>query len=259
MLQRDELIACVRKAGDTARAARNQLSVRYKDDSSIVSSADEHAHEVLVQGLGSTLPVVSEEAPETHGSVQKDASFWLIDPLDGTKDFVAGRADWSVMVARIEGGIPVQGVVYAPQHERLWYAEKGRGAHVYENDVEVPLAVSTVAAVRGARAVASFSHASPTIEEFLVQLGLSVTRVGSIGVKLGIIAAGEADVYISEAPLAEWDTAAPQIILEEAGGLVTQLDGKPITYSGTDTRLRGCIATNTLLHSQLVAASRQVL
>jgi 3'(2'), 5'-bisphosphate nucleotidase len=248
MVDRDAVCAIVRRAGDAIMALHGN-EVTKKADGSPVSSADRLSHEMLVAALQSYgLPVVSEEgAPVSHGE-----SLWLIDPLDGTKDFLAGRPNWSVMVALVEKGLPILGVVYAPALGKVWSAEKGTGAYVEDESGVRRIHVSARGLADAPRALMSYSHATADSEARMTKLGFSIQRLGSVGVKLGIIAEGEAEAYWTDAPLKEWDVSAPQIILEEAGGCVTDIRGNSITYSGSGKVLSGCVASNSIVHTTLL-------
>lgn len=249
MVDREELCAIARKAGD-AIAMLHGNAVALKADGSPVSSGDTLSHEILTKELQRYgLPVCSEEG----GEMSAADSFWLIDPLDGTKDFLAGRPNWSVMVALVNDGAPILGAVYAPALGELWSAEKGKGAYVEDAAGVRRIHVSARGLTDAPRALMSYSHATVNSEARMEKLGFSIERIGSVGVKLGLIAEGEAEAYWTDAPLKEWDVCAPQIILEEAGGRVTDVHGDMITYSGKVRALMGCLASNSIVHASLLS------
>lgn len=249
----DEVIAVVKEAGDIASGLQSSASVENKADNSPVSNADRASNELIEQRLAAFgYPIRSEEDVLSNEKTGAD-HFWLVDPLDGTLGFLAGRDDWSVMVGLVENHEPVLGVVYAPRLDKLWSAEKGSGTFLTEKGMTRAVHVSSRDDIRGARALMSFSHASETSEARIRALGAEIQRMGSAGVKIGMIAEGLADIHWSEGPLREWDLCAPQIILEEAGGRVSDMHGNRIFYEGSGRALGGCAASNSLLHSMFVS------
>ncbi|MFS0772657.1 3'(2'),5'-bisphosphate nucleotidase CysQ [Sphingomonas sp. 1P08PE] len=209
----------------------------HKADASPVTIADREAEAILLAALAErcpAIPVVAEE--EASAGRLPDAVgrwFFLVDPLDGTKEYVGGGTDFTVNVALIDGDAPVAGIVYAPARGRLWCGEVGRGA--WQADVadgrvgaRSPLKVRDC---HGAPvAVASRSHCTPATEAWLAATGCGQrVSVGS-SLKFALIAAGEADVYPRPGPTMEWDTAAGDAILRAAGGRTLCLDGRPLTY-----------------------------
>ncbi|MFW7381350.1 MAG: 3'(2'),5'-bisphosphate nucleotidase CysQ [Oligoflexus sp.] len=208
------------------------LEVDHKRDGSPVTAADMAAHKILTSGLEtlSTLPVVSEEdgVKRLHGATLED--YWLIDPLDGTKDFLKKSAMFTVNIALIHKDQPVAGVVYAPALDELYSAWDDK---VYFN--RQPLQRRQRTREEPIRALTSALHPSAEVEEFLKENSIQqVKRVGS-SLKFCHIAAGLADVYPRMSPTAEWDTAAGQAIAEAAGCVVVDLEHlHRLRYSKTD-------------------------
>ncbi|WP_346210537.1 3'(2'),5'-bisphosphate nucleotidase CysQ [Aeromonas salmonicida] len=239
-----ELEPIARAAGDTIMAIYSQaFTVEYKGDESPLTAADKGAHEVIVQalaGLTPDIPVLSEESgPEVMGLRHGWSRYWLVDPLDGTKEFVSRNGEFTVNIALIEDGKPLWGLVYAPVLNRLWYGGNGIGAwRVADGKRE---AIQTLPHQEGApwRVVGSRNHLSRETLDYLARFGdiergeIELVSMGS-SLKFCIIAEGGAELYPRLAPTCEWDTAAAQAVLEGAGGSVTRLDGSPLAYNKPD-------------------------
>jgi 3'(2'), 5'-bisphosphate nucleotidase len=213
------------------------FATRAKQDLTPVTEADEVAERVILAGLAQhdpATPVVSEEAAAAGRIPGVGNSFYLVDPLDGTKEFVSRNGEFTVNIARIENGQPVAGVVYAPAIHRLFWGRLGLGCaegQVIEDRVAYwsPCHVRARPA-QGLTVVASRSHRDAATDSFLK--GVTVEKLVSAGssLKFCLIAAGEADLYPRFGRTMEWDTAAGQAVLAAAGGKVTTIDGKPLCY-----------------------------
>ena len=202
-----------------------------------VTIADRMASELIVRGLATafpTDPVISEELPLPDGAMGSPR-FWLVDPIDGTKDFIRGSDGFSVMIGLVVGGRPVLGVVHQPTIDRTFYATPD-GAFVEHGGVRTALAVSTVASATGARLVVSASHRSPEIDRVKSTLGIDDEQnIGSVGVKLALIALGVRDLYVNPWPKTKaWDTCAPEAILVRAGGRLSDLFGAEVHVTEKD-------------------------
>jgi 3'(2'), 5'-bisphosphate nucleotidase len=239
-----ELEPIARAAGDIIMAIYSQpFTVEYKGDESPLTAADKGAHEVIVQalaGLTPDIPVLSEESgPEVMGLRHGWSRYWLVDPLDGTKEFVSRNGEFTVNIALIEDGKPLWGLVYAPVLDRLWYGGKGMGAWRMADGKRE--AIQTLPHQEGApwRVVGSRNHLSRETLDYLARFGdiergeIELVSMGS-SLKFCIIAEGGAELYPRLAPTCEWDTAAAQAVLEGAGGSVTRLDGSPLAYNKPD-------------------------
>jgi 3'(2'), 5'-bisphosphate nucleotidase len=217
---------------------------RYKADASPVTAADLAAQEVLAAGLKERWPtraLVSEEA-EAPPALSGDP-FWLIDPLDGTKEFLAGTGEFTVNLALIAEGRAIFGLVYAPALDLLYWGGSTLGAFC-EQGGKVR-AIATTQPHRPLRVVASKSHLNDTTAAFIHQLGeVTLIQAGS-SLKFCRIAEGAADCYPRLAPTYEWDTAAAQAVLEGAGGQVLDLTGKPLRYGKPAWRNAGFVAWGT--------------
>ncbi|QXW30415.1 3'(2'),5'-bisphosphate nucleotidase CysQ [Aeromonas sanarellii] len=239
-----ELEPIARAAGEAIMAIYSQpFAVEYKQDESPLTAADKGAHEVIVRALARltpSIPVLSEESDVATLQARLAWSrYWLVDPLDGTKEFVSRNGEFTVNIALIEQGAPVWGLVYAPVLDKLWYGGKGLGAwRVVDGRHE---AIQTHLHEEGQawRVVGSRNHLSGETLDYLARFGdmergdIELVSMGS-SLKFCIIAEGGAELYPRLAPTCEWDTGAAQAVLEGAGGSVTQLDGSPLRYNKPD-------------------------
>lgn len=210
--------------------------VEHKADASPLTLADRASHEVLVGGLPGLLdlPVLSEETePGEYADRQSWSRFWLVDPLDGTKEFVKGRDEFTVNVALIDGHRPVLGVVGAPVKGTLWAGRKGQGAFRRDRDgARHPLTTRGPTDVANMTVAMSASHASEELKAYLAaNPGIQLKSMGS-SLKFCLVAEGVADVYPRKGPTMEWDTAAAHAVVEAAGGVVLSLEtGEPLEYN----------------------------
>ena len=236
------------------------IAVEYKPgEEGPVTRADKEANALLVAGLRDAFPddgTLSEEAPD-DGSRRRCRRVWMVDPLDGTKDFIRGLHGFSVMIGLCEAGVPILGVIYQPTARQLYRAARGHGAELVAPDGTVGrIHVSTVAEPSGIRLVASQSHRSEAIDRVRETLGVhDELNIGSVGLKLGLIARGERDLYVNPASLSSlWDTCGPEALLAEAGGRITDLYGAKLDYLGDSLKnSRGLVASNGVLHEQVIA------
>jgi 3'(2'), 5'-bisphosphate nucleotidase len=246
-----------RRAGALVHGLQGgDLGVELKPGDEPVSVADRRASELIVAGLAAAFPgdlVISEELPPAPGAFGAPR-LWLVDPIDGTKDFIRGEDGYSVMIGLVSEGRPALGVVHQPVLDRTFYATPDGAWVEVAGGARVPLAVSTVARAGEARLVASRSHRTPDIDRVKERLGIGDEQnVGSVGVKLCLIAAGVRDLYVNPAAKTKaWDTCAPEAILARAGGQLTDLFGAPIAYSGELAHRRGLVASNGILHDEVV-------
>ena len=232
-------------AQDAAQAIlsvyRTCFEVQHKDDDTPVTQADLAAHRCIVAGLRALtpgIPVLSEEsAAREIASRRQWPRLWLVDPLDGTREFVKRNGEFTVNIALIEGDVAVFGVIQQPVSGLLWHGG-AHGAWRRDGAQELPLRVSEPAS-RPLRVAASRSHRDPRTQAFLDALGeIDEAGCGS-SLKFCRIAEGALDLYPRFGPTSEWDTAAGQAILEAAGGRVVDLRGRPLRYNRRDTLLNG--------------------
>ena len=217
------------------------IAVTEKADHSPLTEADQAAHALIEQQLGQlslTLPVLSEEDTAAFAGADLQGRYWLIDPLDGTKEFIKRNGEFTVNIALIDQGKSVLGVVYAPALDVCYRAAIGLGAEKIDAAGKLSaLKVATHQAGRPWRLVGSRSHGGEEMPALLAQLGEhELVPMGS-SLKLCLVAEGSADVYPRLGPTSLWDTAAAQCVVEQAGGRVLQLNGQPLSYANTEQLL----------------------
>ncbi|HET7427482.1 MAG TPA: 3'(2'),5'-bisphosphate nucleotidase CysQ [Gemmatimonadales bacterium] len=239
---RSAVIELAREAGRATMRyydGAEDAGVREKDDRSPVTLADEVAHDILVRGLARLdpdTPVVSEEAESAAFERRRDwRRFWLVDPLDGTKEFIKRRAEFTVNVALIDEGEPVFGVVLAPALDLLYWAVKGGGAWRQEQD-KAAERIYSAAVPPGTplTVVESLSHPSPELEEYLKTIPVARRVKAGSSLKFCWVAEGRADIYPRLGPTMEWDVAAGDCVYRQSGR-----DGErpsPLTYNKPDLR-----------------------
>ena len=228
----EEVGALARRAGEAILATVHSLgNVEEKADGSPVTRADRAANAVLEDGLHALEPslvIVSEEGNLEETVRSAGPIYWLVDPLDGTKEFIAGRPEYTVNVALVESGVPILGVIQVPVNGRLYLAARGVGARRVDAGAEVPLHPAAVERPR--TAVVSRSHLTPPTEAFLAHLGIAETTPCGSSLKICAVAEGVADVYPRFGPTSLWDTAAGTAIATAAGCAVVDLSGRPLRY-----------------------------
>jgi 3'(2'), 5'-bisphosphate nucleotidase len=214
------------------------FEVQSKDDTSPLTQADLASHNTIAAGLASLtpdIPVISEEDGlppfELRGQWSR---YWLIDPLDGTREFVNRNGEFTVNIALIDQHRPVFGVVYVPVQEKTYIGCEGHGAERRNPDGSTDSISVNSTTGSPARVVGSRSHRGASLDAWLDKLGeYDMVPMGS-SLKFCVIAEGGADVYPRLGPTSEWDTAAAQAVVEQAGGKVLELDGKPLAYNAKE-------------------------
>jgi 3'(2'), 5'-bisphosphate nucleotidase len=212
-------------------------AVDRKSDASPVTEADRAAEKIILEGLRAAFPdipcVAEEEVAEGILPADLGSAFFLIDPLDGTKEFVNRNGDFTVNIALVRGGVPEIGVVYAPATRRFFSGRPGL-AETVELDtganIQARRAIAVRAAIMPLRIVASRSHRTPETDSFI--RGIEAAEIVSVGssLKFCLVASGEADIYPRFGRTMEWDTAAGDAILRAAGGTTSTVDGQPLGY-----------------------------
>ncbi len=246
-----------RQAGDVIMSYyQTDLAVDHKARREPVTAADRAANDLIVAGLRAAFPadgVLTEESDDDLSRLEKER-VWIVDPLDGTVEFISQTGEFSVQIALAVGGYPALGVVYQPVKEQIFYAVRGQGAHRVRNGRTTRLRVSTMADPARMRLVVSRSHYSALIEAARQSLGIrSVERMGSVGLKVSLVAGGAFDLYLATTVAKEWDLCAPHALLVEAGGVLTNLCGETLVYNKPDVaECRGLVASNGLAHRQII-------
>jgi 3'(2'), 5'-bisphosphate nucleotidase len=249
VLSRELAVACAaaRAGGRAAMRHYGSATAQLKEGGSPVTLADHAANAAILAVLRAEFPddaVLSEETTDSPGRLAADR-VWIVDPLDGTKEFLAQNGEFSIMVGLSIHGRAVAGAVYAPATGLLLYGAEGTGAWRQEDGAEAEPLRAPSARADALRFVGSRSHPDPLVVAIQEALGVAQVRPsGSVGVKCGLIALGECDVYVHPVPyLKEWDTCAPEVVLREAGGDVTDCTGEPLRYNKPDPRQpRGIVA-----------------
>ena len=259
----------LRAAVDLARAAgaailehyRGPLDVEQKnfdDDSEPVTQADRIANELIVTGLQREFPndgILAEESVDTTRRLGK-SRVWMVDPLDGTNGFIAGNGDFAVQIGLVENGECIVGVVYQPLTGTLYRAVIGEGTWIERPQLDPERArVSENRELAKMRLAASRSHRSSRMNKVVQRFGFrEEVQRGSVGIKIGLLVEQQCDVYIHLSPRTkQWDTCAPQLILTEAGGSMTDLFGQPLNYNVPEVQNRnGLVASNGIAHDRIV-------
>lgn len=239
----DRVIGIAREAGRRIMEVHSAgFTVQKKSDHSPLTAADLAAHTAIAEGLrglAPDIPLLSEESSGISFPRRREWNrYWLVDPLDGTKEFIGGSQDFTVNIALIENHAPLLGVVLVPATTRCFAAAPGRGAFVQDEGAPAT-AIRTRPTVRGKFTVAgSRSHGSEQQERFFAALGPG-TEVMSMGsaLKFCLVAEGRVDIYPRFGPTSEWDTAAAQCVVEQAGGIVTDLCFNPLRYNTRESLL----------------------
>ncbi|WP_284337528.1 3'(2'),5'-bisphosphate nucleotidase CysQ [Comamonas sp. NoAH] len=216
---------------------QSDFGMRSKEDASPVTQADEQAEQLILtclRALEPQTPIVSEEAAANGHIPKTNKRFWLVDPLDGTKEFIQRNGEFTVNIALIEDGHPILGVVYAPALDRMYAGAQGSGAWMEFNGQRQPVTCRDIP-TDGLDVVASRSHGdNQALDQFLQgRLVRSIKSAGS-SLKICLVAAGEADIYPRLGRTMEWDIAAGHAVLAAAGGQIRTLDGDVLRYGKSD-------------------------
>lgn len=256
-------------AVDLARSAGAAILEQYQgpldieqknldDDSEPVTQADLIANELIVTRLQREFPndgILAEESIDTSRRLDR-SRVWMVDPLDGTNGFIAGNGDFAVQIGLVEDGEPVVGVVYQPSTGVLYRAVRGQGTWIERPQLDLEKArVSAAQTFSEMRLAASRSHRSSRMNQVVQRFGFrEEVRRGSVGIKIGLLVEQQCDVYIHLSPRTkQWDTCAPQLILTEAGGRMTDLFGEPLNYNVPDVQNRnGLVASSGASHDRII-------
>jgi 3'(2'), 5'-bisphosphate nucleotidase len=262
------LMSIAREAGREIMDVYEQpFSVDFKGPNDPVTLADHRANDLICRRLREEfpgIPIVAEESPpEQWARYRESARVFFVDPVDGTREFVAKNGNFVVMIGLLEGDRPTHGVMYAPAHDKLWAGVLGTGAVRIEPDGSqttlVPLAERPLAE---ARVLSSKSQKSPLIAAALEALRpREVVHVGSAGLKGAAIADGKADIYLApEFAGCRWDSCAPEAIIRSLGGLFTDARGNSINYraAGVENN-RGAVAAPPRLHAEVIDLLSELL
>jgi len=265
MLHQDEIRIAVELAREAGAAIlehyEGPLEIQqknYADDLEPVTQADKIANELIVTRLSREFPddgILAEESVDTEQRLKK-SRVWMVDPLDGTNGFIDGNGDFAVQIGLVDEGECVVGVVYQPLPGVLYRAVLGGGTWIERPDYEPQKAmVSSQRDLGRMRLAASRSHRSPRMSKVVARLGVKEeVQRGSVGIKIGLIIEQQCDLYVHLSPRTkQWDTCAPQLILTEAGGRLTDLFGSPLNYNVAEVQNRnGLVASNGASHNTII-------
>jgi 3'(2'), 5'-bisphosphate nucleotidase len=239
-------------------------NVRWKGRGNPVTEADRSANEFLVKELKRMFPgdgILSEEEPDDADRLSR-SRVWIIDPLDGTMEFINRFDEFAVMIGLAVDGTASLGIVYQPVTEKLYYATSGSGAFLIENRTTRLLQVSRESDPLAMTMALSRSHHSSDLDVIQRELGIANTiSLGSMGLKVGLICEGRAHLYLhTSRNTSQWDACAPDVILQEACGRMTDLWNAPLRYNGAEVRNRhGVIASNGIIHDRIAKVAQSVL
>jgi 3'(2'), 5'-bisphosphate nucleotidase len=237
-------------------------SVQWKGKNDPVTAADLAASRFLVDELHRLFPsdgILSEEEKDDSTRLT-NPRVWIIDPMDGTREFISRRGEFAVMIGLAVDGQAQLGTVYQPTEDKLYFAAPGAGCHLSCRGVTKQLLVSDRSDLTLATMALSRSHLSQSTEMIRQRLGIGQTiQTGSLGIKIGLICEARADIYVQGRGTSLWDTCGPEAILREAGGKLTDSQGNPFLYNRAEVRnLNGVIATNGLFHDKVVETVRNI-
>lgn len=238
--------------------------VEWKGYDDPVTAADHAANKFIVAELRRHFPadgILSEEATDDQSRLHK-SRVWLVDPMDGTKQFIEHIGEFAVMIGLAVNGKPELGVVFNPVTNKMYYAANGIGAYLEEPLTTKRLHVAAITDTTKMVAAMSRSHNSPHVNSINARLGVTQQiESGSVGLKVGLLAEGHAHIYVHlGAKTNQWDTCAPQIIVEAAGGVMTDREGKPLQYNIAEIRnLNGVVASNGVMHERVIETIADVI
>lgn len=243
----DDIIEIVIEAGEIAKNFYNEnYLIEKKLDKSPVTEADKKIDEFICKKLSRfNYPILSEETEDDFQKREKSEYVWIIDPLDGTKDFIQKTDEFSIIIGLVKNGVPVLGVVFAPMLDELYFAEKNKGAFLVKNGKKKKISVSKNQ-LRGGKIFVSRNHLGEWEQKIAKKYEMQIVTMGSAGLKICKVASGEAEIYINSGnKSSEWDVCAGDIILQEAGGSITDMNNEKIAYNKKDVKLRkGYIVLN---------------
>lgn len=255
-----ELVMAIDAAQKAGQAILNvystDFSAKTKDDDSPITEADLKSNEIIKKILSKTGHFILSEEEDDDMSRLQERKIWVVDPLDGTLDFVNKTGEFTVMIAFVEDGKPILGVIYWPTQNTMFVAQKGSGAFKFDDDTWNKISVSNVSDLGEAVAVGSRHHLSDEEKRFLEKLGIrKFSGIGS-SLKVGMISAGEADAYITTTnKMKEWDSCASCCIIHEAGGKMTDMLGNEMIYNNEDVgHQNGLLVTNGRIHQKILDA-----
>lgn len=229
----DNIVSIAHGAGDVIMKIYDSpgFETSIKSDNSPLTEADTQANEYIISELKKHYPdyaILSEESADDRSRLENDYCF-LVDPLDGTKEFIKRNGEFTVNIALVYKGKPVAGAVYLPAADRLYYASENNGAYLIHEGKTKKIQVSD--RTENPRLVVSRSHRTADEDRLIEELGITEVKEAGSSLKGCMVAEGEAEMYYRFGPTMEWDTAAMHVVVEEAGGIINQIDHSPLVYN----------------------------
>ena len=251
----DIAIEAVKCAGDAIlEIYQEEYKTTKKDDDSPITDADLKSNKIIKKILSQTKHMILSEEDKDDQNRLLENTIWIVDPLDGTSDFIDKTGEFTVMIALVQNKKPVLGVIGWPTEKILFVAQKGNGAFRYSNDKWEKISVTKIRELDKCRTVGSRHHLSDKEKKFINILGIDdFTSVGS-SLKVGMVSSGEAEAYITTTnKMKEWDSAASYCIISEAGGKMTDMLGNDVTYNNKKVyHENGILVTNGLIHDKIL-------
>jgi len=219
---------------------QENLGIEHKTDDSPLTLADRLSNRIIVDGLQKNfpdIPILSEEEAQVAYEIRKNwEKFWLVDPLDGTKEFISRNGEFTVNIALIENKLPVLGIIYVPVSQEMYFGQVGQGAYKIYQNKQTRLQANQKSPQEALIAVGSRSHSAVEEEQFLEKYTISQKISKGSSLKFCLLAEGKADIYFRHNPTMEWDTAAGQAIVEAAGARVLDSQGTIFSYNKENLR-----------------------
>jgi len=251
----DTAIKAAREAGEAILEIYDSKYETFtKNDDSPITDADLKSNEVIKKILSQTTHQILSEEDKDDLSRLSQKMVWIVDPLDGTSDFIDKTGEFTVMISLIKNKEPILGVIGWPTEKTMFVAQKGSGAFRFSNNEWKKISVTQISEIPKCRTVGSRHHLSDKEKSFIKKLGIvDFTSIGS-SLKVGKISSGEAEAYITTTnKMKEWDSAASYCIITEAGGKMTDMLGNDLTYNNEDVyHQNGILVTNGLIHEKIV-------
>lgn len=243
------------KAGEEVlNIYKKNFSSTFKKDKEPLTEADLKSQKILLKELSMMkYPVISEESEDMEGLSHDET--WIIDPLDGTSDFVSKTGEFSIMVGFVKNHVPITGIIYQPINDCLYVAQKGCGAYHKIDEKWIKLTVNNIALFEKCRAIVSRHHLTDDEKRFLNQLKISsFIQKGSCGLKVAEICKGDAELYFTITDkIKQWDTCAAYCLIKEAGGKMTDMLGQDLKYNiEVLNHQKGILVSNGKIHTKLI-------
>ena len=231
-----------------------EFTSELKDDDSPITKADLQSNEIIKQALlSSGHHILSEEDADDTSRLNQE-KIWIVDPLDGTSDFVNRTGEFTIMIALVQNKVPVLGVISRPTTDTIFLAQKGSGAFKLENNKWSRLQVSKTKDLTQCKAVGSRFHLTEQEKEFFKKLGVASFESRGSSLKVAEICQGLADLYLTTSnKIKQWDTCASHCLITESGGKITDMSGNPVLYNTEKlNHENGLIVTNGLVHKEII-------